>query len=157
MIKEVIDNQTIVWICSQCAEEIPVEHMSEDKYPDGYYPAGLMMSVREMYRAQESEYGWHQYEKEKDRLAREQGKSYVATNIGEMMLATKDLQTGHWAAYCKKCIADKEDTYFIEISRIDTIMEFLSWTIHLKKKGWVSYTNWDDIARELLSVGGCKD
>jgi hypothetical protein len=157
MIKEVIDNQTIVWVCSQCAEEIPVEHIGEDGYSDGHYPAGLIMSVREMYRAQESEDGWNQFNKETDRLTREQGKSYVATNIAEMMLATKNLQIGYWAAYCKKCIVDKEDVYFIEISRIDTVMDFLSWTIHIKKKEWVSHTNWDDIAQELLSVGGCKN
>jgi len=156
MIKKIIDNQTIVWTCGQCSEEIPVEHVGEDGYPDGPL-SGLMMSVKEMYRAQESEDGWHQYEKEADRLAREHGRSYVVTNVGEMMLATKDLQIGHWAAYCKKCIVDKEDTYFIEISRIHTVMEFLGWTIHLKKKGWFLHTNWDDMARELLSVGGCKD
>ena len=110
-----------------------------------------------MYRAQESEDGWNQFNKETDRLEREYGKSYIATNIAEMMLATKNLQIGYWAAYCKKCIVDKEDVYFIEISRIDTVMDFLSWTIHIKKKEWVSHTNWDDIAQELLSVGGCKN
>jgi hypothetical protein len=144
MIKNIIENTTLVWGCSQCGKDIAPTDVDSDGIS-----AGLMMSHKEMSRACDSELGWAAYERKQIRESSDEESGFRSINLADMMKETENLHKGSWAVYCSKCIVDKNDVYFISINRVQTIMSMLDWTLHLNKKGWTEHTNWEDIIREI--------
>jgi hypothetical protein len=60
---------------------------------------------------------------------------------------------GEWSITCSKCYKEdmeRMNDYDISIDRISTVHDVLDWTLHLMKKNWFEYTNWEELVRGAI-------
>ena len=120
----------IIWMCSICDKPI------EDG--EGY----VVVNEGDATRAEEEKRSW---DTEHDR----------AMTFDEMSERPEQVA---WRVLHAACDSepDEQEVYQLDVERIRTAWDALSWTSHLIGKPWLSATNWSSLIRRISAEHGAE-
>lgn len=108
----------------------------------------LWIDYADINAAEAAEHAWSQKRDAMRADGAADGRAFLGLKASDLPM----LPTAQWRVHHERCDPDPDcaSVYGIDIDRIRTLADLVSWTAHLSEKSWYQLTSWPQVLRKAI-------